>query len=265
MNSRKQTRITATLTSFMLMSGSAKAALADVETMIAPQFTTAQLSEAHDNGVDLTKADFRPGLHIVPLADSWNTEVQTDAIRAQIAQQQDKGFYDTHAGDPVDLRSAISANLANQSTTIARHDRSFNSLEQVEPALKVTPISLGSSDLSAATLLEVRLSGGLIDGRWTGLTRTFDLPDLGIVVLNETDHAAGRESITLIKEWINIDIHGQPGSVRTARGASGHTLVTVGWANQRKIYSLRLQPHHPEQHGSNQARLVGIAKALAES
>ncbi|MGY3229436.1 hypothetical protein ACVWWJ_000920 [Luteibacter sp. HA06] len=264
MNDGKNGLIVVTVAGLLLLSESTAASGNDPKTMFTPQFSAVQLEEAQEDGVDLTKADLRPGLHIVPLSDSWSTEKQANAIRTQIDQQQQNGFFDIEAEELVDLRASTNAGIANQSKEIARHDRSFSSLEEVQSDLSVSPIGLGTSDLSPATLMDVRLSGGFVDGRWTGVTRTFDVPDLGVIVLNETDHAAGRESITLIKEWINVDIHGQPGSVRTARDSSGNTWVTLGWANERKIYSLRLQPNHPEQRTANQFHLTEIAKALAE-
>lgn len=263
MKDKKQMIISLSLTGLLLSSG-ANATSDEVEPMAAPPFSAAQLVAAEEDGVDLRKANLRPGLHIVTLAESWSTDEQSKAIRTQIDQQQRQGFYDAGVEELVDMRTALKAEVANMSGNAARHDRSFTSVEEVQAALRVTPIGLGTSGLSPAHTLDVRISGGLVGGRWTGLTRTFDLPDLGVVVLNETDHVAGHESVSVIKEWINVDIHGQPGSVRTARDASGKTLVTVGWANERKIYSLRLQPQHPEQRDLNQLRLIEIAKALQE-
>ncbi|KAF1004877.1 MAG: hypothetical protein GAK28_03711 [Luteibacter sp.] len=69
----------------------------------------------------------------------------------------------------------------------------------------------------------------------------------------------------MIKEWVNIEVNGQPGTAKTARDASGRTLVTVGWANTRKLYSLQLQPLHPEVHAANQAKLLEIARKLIET
>lgn len=231
---------------------------------IASMLSRAQLAQALDEGVDLTKTDFRPGLHIIPLAESWSTEDQAAAAKEQIKQQQEQGFYRAGAKEIMDVPAALKSDASRRSSRVPRHDRSFTSLEEISPRLAVTPVDLGTSKLSAATLVELRLAGGFVNGHWTGLTRTFDVRDLGFVVLNETDHAAGKESVSIIKEWLNIDVNGHPGTAKTARDSKGRTMVVVGWANERKIYSLRLQPINPEQLDLNQARLLEIARGLVE-
>lgn len=154
---------------------------------------------------------------------------------------------------------------ANQRGYIPRHDRAFRKLSDIQDDLRVTPIGLGTSELSSATLMEIRLGGNHLDGKWTGVSRTFEVPDLGLVVLEENDHAASKDSVTVIQEWVNTDVNGYEGTVKTARDRSGRSLVRVGWANQRKLYSLELQPNRPEAIERNQARLLDIARKLVES
>lgn len=231
--------------------------------MILPTLSRAQVQKAHDEGVDLGKINPAPGLHIVPLNESWSTPEHADVERKQIEQQHSGGFYSAEIGEFSNMRVATTA--ATEHGHVPRHDRAFASLTEVKHDLLVKPIGLGSSDLSTASLLDVRLGGSHVRGKWTGVARSFDVPELGLVILNETDHAAGKESVTMIKEWVNIEVNGQPGTAKTARDASGRTLVTVGWANTRKLYSLQLQPLHPEAHAANQAKLLEIARKLIET
>lgn len=210
----------------------------------------------------LVTAPTEPGLHIVPLSESWSMIGHADFERRQIEQQHHRGFYSTEVGE---IANARATTASTEHGHVPRHDRAFASLTEVKHDLLVKPIWLGASDLSTASLLDVRLGGSHVGGKWTGLARSFDVPELGLVILNETDHAAGKESVTMIKEWVNIEVNGQPGTARTARDASGRTLVTIGWANERKLYSLQLQPLHPEARAENQARLLDIARKLVES
>lgn len=228
-----------------------------------PTFSRAQIQQSLEQGVDISKVNPAPGLHIVPLSESWSTADQTEVERKQIEQQRSRGFYSAEAGEVVDVRGRMKA-AATERGKIPRHDRAFRSLKDVRKDLLVNPVALGTSELSSATLTEVRLGGSYVNGKWTGLARTFEVLDFGLIVLNETDHAAGKESVTLIQEWMNIDVNGQSGTAKTARDVSGRTLVTVGWVNERKIYSMRLQPLHPEAHEANQARLLEIARKLVE-
>lgn len=231
--------------------------------MSLPTLSRSQIQDAHDEGVDLGKVNPAPGLHIVPLSESWSTAEYADIERKQIAQQRSQGFYSAEVSEVASTRAAMRS--ASELSHVPRHDRAFASLGDVKDDLLVEPVDLGSSELSAASLLEVRFGGSHVRGKWTGLGRSFDVPELGVVILNETDHAAGKESVTMIKEWVNIEVNGQPGTARTARDASGRTLVTIGWANERKLYSLQLQPLHPEARAENQTRLLDIARKLVES
>ncbi|MGF6711733.1 hypothetical protein QFZ41_002697 [Luteibacter sp. W1I16] len=229
-----------------------------------PALSRAQIQQTLDQGVDLGKINATPGLHVVPLNESWSTPGQAEVERKQIDQQRSRGFYLAEAGEVVDVRARMKA-AATERGKLPRHDKAFRSLKDVRKDLLVNPAELGTSELSSATLMEVRLGGSYVNGKWTGVARTFEVPGLGLIVLNETDHAAGKESVTLIQEWMNIDVNGQSGTAKTARDASGRTLVTVGWVNERKIYSMRLQPLHPETHEANQARLLEIARKLVEA
>jgi hypothetical protein len=231
----------------------------------APALSKAQLSDAASYGVDLTKANYRPGLHIVPLAESWNIGSELATTQKQIEQQRLQGFYHAEPTDVIDIRALTKAGAMQRLDSLPWHDRVFHSVDDVRSRLAVTPIGLGNSRLASADMLELRISGGLVNDRWTGLTRTFEIVGLGFVILNETDHAAGRESVSLIEEWINTDVNGSRGTVKTARDDFGGSMVTVGWANERKIVSLRLQPSLPEQTEANQAALLEIARALIES
>jgi hypothetical protein len=231
----------------------------------APAFSRAQADSAHDAGIALSKLNYQPGLHVVSLADSSVTLERAGMMRKQIAQQNGQGFYTVEAGEITDMRSSVRAATLSRPGRLARIDRAFGSIEEIQPRLLLTPVSLGESGLDEAVLTDIRLAGGLVGDRWTGLTRTFDVPNFGLIVLNETDHVAGNESVSLIEEWLNVEINGSRGTMKTAHAADGKATVVVGWANERKIYSLQLQPSHPDLIRENQERLVQIARGLVES
>lgn len=236
----------------------------EVLSIALPTLSRGQIHEAREQGVDISKINRMPGLHIVPLSESWSTSDHAETELRRIEQQRRRGFYSSAADDVVDIRAAMRA-VKTERAYIPRHDRAFRSLSDVHQDILVKPVDLGSSALSAATLLEVRLGGSYVRGKWTGVARSFEVPELGVVILNETDHAAGRESVSMIKEWVNIDINGQPGTAKTARASTGLTIVTVGWANERKLYSLQLQPLRPDAITENEATLREIARQLVEA
>lgn len=234
-------------------------------TSVAPSpFSRTQIQEALDQGVDLRKVNTTPGLHTVPLSETWSTAEQAEETRKQIEEQRSRGFYTVGPDKVIDRRAAMRSS-ANQRGYIPRHDRTFRTLTEIKDDLVVRPIDLATSELASATLMEVRLGGNYHHGKWTGVSRTFEVPDLGLVVLDEKDHAASRDSVTVVQEWVNTDVNGNAGTVKTARNKSGRSLVLVGWANRRKLYSLELQPNRPEAIEKNQARLLEIARKLVET
>lgn len=236
----------------------------DLLPVTPPTFSRVQIDAALDAGVDLRKVDTTPGLHTVPLSETWSTPEQAREIRKHIDEQRSRGYYSAENDKVPDLRAAMRA-AANQRRHVPRHDRTFHSLTEIQDDILVKPINLGTSALSSARLLEVRLGGNYLKGKWTGLARTFEVADLGLVILDERDHAASKDSVTVVQEWVNTDVRGQQGSMRTTRSASGRTLVSVSWENQRKLYSLELQPLRPEAGEANQARLLEIARKLVEA
>ncbi|SEP10374.1 hypothetical protein SAMN02800692_3692 [Luteibacter sp. UNC138MFCol5.1] len=229
-----------------------------------PTFSRVEVDAALDAGVDLRKFDPTPGLHTVPLSDTWSTPEQAKVIKKQIDEQRSRGYYLAENHAVPDLRAAVRA-AASQRGYIPRHDRTFHSLTEIQNDILVKPIHLGTSALSSASLLEVRLGGNYLEGKWTGLSRTFEVADLGLVILEERDHAASKDSVTVVQEWVNTDVNGQQASMRTARSTSGRTLVSVSWENHRKLYSLELQPLRIEAGEANQARLLEIARKLVDS
>jgi len=227
-----------------------------------PTFSRAQIQSALEAGVDLRKVNTTPGLHIVPLSETWSTAEEAEILRDQVEQQRSRGFYLVEPRKIPDIKVAMKA-ASNQRGFVPRHDRTFRSLVEVQHDILVRPVTLGTSDLASARLLEVRLAGSYQKDKWTGVARTFDVGDLGLVILEETDYVAGRDSVTVIKEWVNTDVNGHRGTVKTARDRAGRSLVLVGWADQSKLYSLQLHPRHPEANEANQARLMEIARKLA--
>lgn len=231
--------------------------------MARPNFSREQIEQALSQGVDLRKVNTTPGIHVVPLSDSWSSDDQIKIQRTQIEQQRSRGFYLVKTGDLTDVRAAMRAS-ASERRSVPRHDKAFRSMKEIQNDLLVEPIDLGNSALSTADLVEVRLGGSYVRGKWTGLARTFEVPDLGIVVLDERDHAATNDSVTVVQEWVNIDVNGHAGTAKTARDASGHSLISVGWTNERKLYSLQLQPSLLNAGASSQEKLVDIARKLVE-
>jgi hypothetical protein len=53
----------------------------------------------------------------------------------------------------------------------------------------------------------------LKDGRWSGLSRSWEVAGLGFVELSESEYRESGGSITLVKEWVNADVNGHPATI----------------------------------------------------
>lgn len=92
--------------------------------------------------------------------------------------------------------------------------------------------------------------------------RLSDCPGLGFVELNEYEYKESGGSITLVKEAINVDIHGYPGVLKVSRSDDGMTSLSLGWVTDRSVYRLDLQPLDHQQVQANREALLAVARVL---
>lgn len=148
------------------------------------------------------------------------------------------------------------------SSRMAPSDRPYQSLASIRPHLRYEPISVKGTILQNVRLVEATTGGGLLDGRWTGVSRSWEVAGLGYVQLEESEYRESGGSITLIKEWVNADVNGSPGSVQTKRERRGKTLVSLDWVTDNTAFRLDLQPLDPNAVKANQEALLALARSL---
>ena len=217
---------------------------------------------ARREDIDLAKATFTPGVHRVSLAESWFVGSRLDVIRQQIAEQAGKGFHRAPDEEVPSLSRAL-ASAPLVATELDRIlDKRYASIADVRPKLRNEPIDISGTQLEAARFLEAGTAGGWENGKWTGIARYFDVPGVGLMMLQEIDFAASRASITLINELVNADVNGAPAIAKTARTPTGRTLVSVGWMTDRMSYSLMWEPVRPDRIRENQEELIQLARGL---
>jgi hypothetical protein len=211
--------------------------------------------------IDVKKMAIDPGLQVRPLADSWISGDLKALMAQRIADQRRHGYYIVEESRLPGLAAAVAV-AKTQPAGGPFLGKRYASLQSLRAHLHADPISLGGSLLAGAPLLDAGTAGGLVHGHWTGAERYFDVPELGIVMLEEQNMALVNGSIGMIEEWINADVNGRPAVSTTKRSPTGRTLVSVAWNTHEASYVLRLEPLHPEELARNQSALLDIARKL---
>lgn len=237
---------------------SASSTLVDVPAQSGNSSAVSDDTSATSEGdLDISRIPMSPGLHVVPLNESPFVGALAAKIEQDIAEQSSRGVHT--AEDIPDVR----ASLAHvRSSALGGNEEVFTTLSQVKPHLYYEPASISQTLLEGLPLVDVSTAGGNRDGRWTGLSRSWEVAGLGLVQLDESEYADGGGSVTVIKEWLNTDINGQPGTIQTMRGPDGATQVSLGWVTDHKVMRLNLQPVDPDALAPNQEALLTMARSI---
>jgi hypothetical protein len=226
-----------------------------------PRPSAETMSAARAQGIDLGRLPSSPGLHIVALDDSPFRGPVAERMRVEIAQQASAGSYTPESGDVPDLRLAAHALQSTRSSTSLLSKR-YHSLTDILPHLRYAPIALVGTVLEGLPMVEATTAGGVSDGRWSGVTRSWDIAGLGFVQLDESEYRETGGSITLVREWLNSDVNGHPATLKTMRSDDGATLVSISWVTDTTDFRLDLQPVHAEAVEANQQTLLELARSL---
>jgi hypothetical protein len=218
------------------------------------------IKRAKAAGIDMTRVPASPGLHIVPLDQSPFVGSAAGQAARELADQAAKGAHVARSGEVPDLRTAgrRPGSRSRRSVSSAPHP----SLESIRPRLRYEPISVRGTILEKAPLSEATTAGGLRDGRWTGVTRAWEVPGLGYVQLDESEYRESGGSITVVQEWLNTDVNGTPASIQTKRERRGKALVALAWVTDSTVFRMNLQPLDPAAVKSNEEALLALARSL---
>lgn len=229
------------------------------------QVSHAAVVDSLNQGIDLSRLSTEPGVHIVPLEQSAFRGALANAIRQEIDAQANQGSYAPASGAVPDLRASLrGASPASGRTRMRMDDPTYPTLELARPHLRYEPASVAGTSLATAALQDVATGGQVASGRWSGVTRTWEVAGLGVVQLDESEFRETGGSITVIKEWLNADVSGYPATLKTMRVASGNTLVSVAWATDTTSYRLDLQPLDPSALRVNEKILLELANGIGK-
>lgn len=226
-----------------------------------PRPSSNAVAEAQAEGLDLRRLPVTRGLHIVSLDDSPFVGAMAQQMRGEIAEQAKVGAYIVETAKIPDLRAAMNA-VRPARTMSGLLDKRYRSLADIRPHLRYAPISVVGTVLDSQPMVEATTAGGVTDGRWSGVTRSWDIAGLGFVQLDESEYRETGGSITLVKEWLNSDVNGTPATLKTMRSADGATLVSISWVTESTDFRLDLQPVHADAVEVNQRALLELANRL---
>jgi hypothetical protein len=217
--------------------------------------------DAQAKGIDLSKMDASPGVHVVDLADSPFMGLAAEKVAHELEEQARLGSYTSDVPVP-DLRNAVTTGKRRSRRSLNALDRSYGSVTEARPHLQYEPLSVKGSRLDGARLLDVATGGGIKDGRWSGVTRTWDVAGLGTVRLDESEFKETGGSITVVREWLNAEVRGRPATLKTMRSAGGKVLVSLSWLSDSTDYRFDLQPLDATATKANEEALLAIANQL---
>jgi hypothetical protein len=217
--------------------------------------------DAQAEGIDLSKMNVSPGVHIVDLANSPFNGPAAEKVVRELGEQARLGSYTADVPIP-DLRGTVTSGKRRSRRSVNALDRSYASIAEARPHLQFEPAPIKGSRLEDARLLDVATGGGIKDGRWSGVTRTWDVAGLGTVRLDESEFKETGGSITVVREWLNAAVRGRPATVKTMRSTDGKVLVSVSWLSDTTDYRLDLQPLDATATKANEGALLALANQL---
>jgi hypothetical protein len=119
------------------------------------------------------------------------------------------------------------------------------------------PAKLDATSLRGLT--DVAIPSGVRNGSvWSGVDRLFRHPDLGLVILEETDLSRGGGAM-FTKEMINADVNGAPAMLLSRQASAKRSDSSLMWYADGMLYQLRT----PGVDDRSRAALLDIARRLS--
>lgn len=170
------------------------------------------------------------GIQVVPLDQHDLPEQAKAEIRSRIERQKQGKVVMSSEAEVPDLDATVQKN--------ARKLVSIDKLQQ-EVGLHGRPSDVTRSQLGKYALIGASQAGTRISSGWTGLTRVFNAPQVGHIVLEEIDLGASGGGATIIQELINERVGDYPAILLSQKASNHRSLTTLTWFSTTKRYRLR--------------------------
>lgn len=206
--------------------------------------------EEHKSEVARGSAGKQGQLKIVSLADMDAPAAVTSSVKEGIIER---------SRGPLLVASGTIPSTAEVVAGLANARRNDAELEQ---RLGYAPADVSQTPISAAELLSTEPSGAINGATSTGVSRTYRVPKVGVVILSEDDYHASGTELTVIREALNEDVNGVPAVAYSARSEDGMGKAEVRWVTAQRAYSLTLLTDDGRRIEQGQALLLQIARGM---
>lgn len=185
------------------------------------------------------------GVNIVSIEEQPIPEVYKEQTRKLKQDMDDHGYGDASENEVTEIERYLSPENKNQ----------LKPLSNVIDKITFKPADLDTiPSFKEGKLLGSIEHGAYVDGKWTGLTRLYEIPDLGTIKVSENNYVAANGGIQLAKELINMDVNGFPAEYTVQESASGKALTNILWVTPNTEYNLSIN--------QNAAKIEGMRDSL---
>lgn len=193
--------------------------------LIAMLATSAQLSGAQSAAPSVSQ-----GATVLSIDEQELAPENRRALQRRIEQSKG-GRIQLVSDDQIPDLEAAEADFRLRGKPLAELRRSGLVSSQ---AANVQSTPLGGAEVAGALPAGVRKGTS-----WSGLSRMFRHPTLGLVVLDEIDLASNGGGVIFTKELINADVNGSPAVLVGRQGSPKKALTTLTWVSQGVLYTLQ--------------------------
>ncbi|MCC7633070.1 hypothetical protein [Stenotrophomonas rhizophila] len=177
------------------------------------------------------------------------------SIKASVAEgikSRSRGTLDVAAGT-----------IPSTSDVVAGLSPARRSNAELKHRLSYAPSDISRTPIGAAELLSTEPNGTVSGDRSTGVSRTYRVPNVGLVILSEDDYVASKTKHTLIRETLNTQVNGTPARSYTARSKDGRGKAELRWITSNRAYLLTLISDDGARIEDGEKLLMQIAKGIS--
>lgn len=206
-----------------------KKTIKNISTLLLPVcFVISVNSSAQDSHSSSPMPHIAPGLSVIPM-----NKIQAPGHIKRLFLRQSKEMKTRGYADATDDEV-----LGLDDDTLKKNKKNIKKFDEVVTDLAISPSDLNNGPFNRGRLIGAVKAGGHTDLGWTGITRFYTFPKLGLVKFDEIDLLATGGGVTVAEELINENINGSPAIFVVKQAVNGKTLTELAWFTQTKMFTL---------------------------
>ena len=172
----------------------------------------------------------KKGFSITSIEDQPIPEIFKTKTRKMQQQMQVRGYSEASEDEIIEIERYL----------YKKNKSYLLSFEAASEQLTFEPAELTNTLFTSGQFIGAAVGGTFIDDRWTGLTRLYELPDYGVVKLDEDDYDSTEGGIQFTEELINEEINGYAAIYTVQVSSSDKALTKITWVTENREYSLSM-------------------------